>query len=187
MNMVTDPEMILCVILLYVQFIFYGGLAWYLNQIVPQSYGVPKKWNWLCLKGKRVMGKPGSQGITYDYDEIGDLEEDRETNNNPVYDYNTSLEDADAKAERNIVYNLDKADYYMYPLIIKDIRKVYPGMGGRTEKVATKNFSLRIKKGEMFGLLGPNGAGKTTLISMLTGLYPPSKGNAWVAGFDIKH
>ena len=39
----------------------------------------------------------------------------------------------------------------------------------------------------MFGLLGPNGAGKTTLISMLTGLYPPTKGNAWVAGFDIKH
>lgn len=67
------------------------------------------------------------------------------------------------------------------------MRKVYPGYGGRTEKVATKNFSLRIKKGEMFGLLGPNGAGKTTLISMLTGLYPPTKGNAWVAGFDIRH
>jgi len=187
MHMVTDPEMIMCIILLYVQFVVYGALAWYLNQIVPQDYGVPKKWNWLCKKHKRVVGKPGSQGHTYDYDEIGDLEEDRETNNNPVYDYNTGLEDADAKAERNIVYNLDKADYYKYPLIIKDIRKVYPGMGGRAEKVATKNFSLRIKKGEMFGLLGPNGAGKTTLISMLTGLYPPSKGNAWVAGFDIKN
>ena len=39
----------------------------------------------------------------------------------------------------------------------------------------------------MFGLLGPNGAGKTTLISMLTGMYPPTKGNAWVAGFDIRN
>ena len=37
----------------------------------------------------------------------------------------------------------------------------------------------------MFGLLGPNGAGKTTLISMLTGLYKPNSGNAWIAGFDI--
>mmetsp|Transcript_26279 Transcript_26279/g.23158 ORF Transcript_26279/g.23158 Transcript_26279/m.23158 type:complete len:217 (+) Transcript_26279:520-1170(+) len=37
----------------------------------------------------------------------------------------------------------------------------------------------------MFGLLGPNGAGKTSLISMLTGLYPPEAGNAWVAGADI--
>ena len=97
------------------------------------------------------------------------------------------MEDLDSKNERNIVYNLDKADYYKYPLLIKDLRKVFKGQGGRADKVATKNFSLRIKKGELFGLLGPNGAGKTTLISMLTGLYAPSKGNAWVAGFDIRH
>lgn len=97
------------------------------------------------------------------------------------------MEDADAKAERNIVYNLDKADYYKYPLIIKDLRKAYKGFGSKKEKVAVKNFSLRIKKGELFGMLGPNGAGKTTLISMLTGMFPTTKGNAWVAGFDIKH
>lgn len=161
----------------------YAALAWYCYQVVPQSYGVPKRWNFLC-KGK---SKPGVRGISYDYDEIGDLEEERETNNAPVYDYDTSLEDSDSKAERNIVYNLDKADYYKYPLVIKDLRKVYKGVGGRSEKVATKNFSLRIKKGEMFGLLGPNGAGKTTLIAMLTGMYPATRGNAWVAGFDIKY
>jgi ABC-type glutathione transport system ATPase component len=173
--------------MLYIHALVYGILAWYLNEIVPQNYGVPKKWNWLCTKRKRNIGKPGANGITYDYDEIGDLEEDRENNNVPVYDYDTHLEDLDSKNERNIVYNLDKADYYKYPLIIKDLRKVFKGYGGRKEKVATKNFSLRIKKGELFGLLGPNGAGKTTLISMLTGMFPPTKGNAWVAGFDIRH
>jgi len=52
--------------------------------------------------------------------------------------------------------------------------------------VATKNISLKIKKGEMLGLLGPNCSGKTTLISILTGLFPATQGNAWVAGFDIK-
>lgn len=85
------------------------------------------------------------------------------------------------------MYNLDKADYFKYPLIIKDLRKEFEGIGGRKRKVATKNMSLRIKKGEMFGLLGPNGAGKTTLISMLTGLFEPTRGNVWVAGFDIRH
>jgi len=39
----------------------------------------------------------------------------------------------------------------------------------------------------MLGLLGPNGAGKTTLISILSGLFPSTRGNAWVAGFDIRN
>lgn len=122
-----------------------------------------------------------------DTDEIGDLETEREQHETPVYDYDLSLEDSDSKAERNMVYNLDRADFYKYPLIIKDLRKVYPGFGGRPPKAATKSFCLRIKKGEMFGMLGPNGAGKTTLISILTGLYKPNQGNAWVAGYDIKN
>jgi ABC-type multidrug transport system ATPase subunit len=104
-----------------------------------------------------------------------------------VLEYDLTLEDSDSKAERNIVYNLDKADYYKYPLVIKDMVKIYPACGGVPPKLATKNFSLRIKKGEMFGMLGPNGAGKTTLISMLTGMYRPTSGNAWVAGYDIKN
>jgi ABC-type multidrug transport system fused ATPase/permease subunit len=173
------PEGQFAIVMLYMQTLMYAFLAWYLNQIVPQTYGVPKKWNFLC---KRKQG-----GVSYDFDEIGDLENDRENHNVPVYDYDTSLEDADAKAERNIVYNMDKADYYKYPLIVKDLRKEFKAVGGRKVKVATKNFSLRVKKGEMLGFLGPNGAGKTTLISMLTGMYPATSGNAWIAGFDIRN
>jgi ABC-type glutathione transport system ATPase component len=134
----------------------------------------------LCVRNKNKIQH------RRDTDEIGDLESEREHEERPVYDFNLNLEDADSKAERNMVYNLDKADYYKYPLIIKDCRKVYPGFGGRPPKAACKSFCLRIKKGEMFGLLGPNGAGKTTLISMLTGLYPATNGNAWIAGYDIK-
>jgi ABC-2 type transport system ATP-binding protein len=43
-----------------------------------------------------------------------------------------------------------------------------------------------VRPGEIFGFLGPNGAGKTTTIKMLTGLLPPSSGEGWVAGFDIR-
>jgi ABC-type multidrug transport system ATPase subunit len=38
---------------------------------------------------------------------------------------------------------------------------------------------------EIFGLLGPNGAGKTTMISVLTGMYPQSSGNAYINGMSI--
>lgn len=27
--------------------------------------------------------------------------------------------------------------------------------------------------------------GKTTTISMITGMFPPTEGNAWIAGYDI--
>ncbi|MGZ4870194.1 MAG: ATP-binding cassette domain-containing protein, partial [Halobacteriota archaeon] len=47
---------------------------------------------------------------------------------------------------------------------------------------AVENFTLRVKKGEVFGLLGPNAAGKTTLIKMLCSLLKPTAGEAYVLG-----
>ena len=41
------------------------------------------------------------------------------------------MEDADAKAIRNDVYDTSTADYYKFPLIVKDLRKVYPAKDGR--------------------------------------------------------
>jgi simple sugar transport system ATP-binding protein len=45
---------------------------------------------------------------------------------------------------------------------------------GRIE--ALKNVSFSLGKAEVLGLLGDNGAGKSTLIKILTGLFPPDKG-----------
>ncbi len=53
------------------------------------------------------------------------------------------------------------------------------------EKVAVKNLSLSIKKGELFALLGVNGAGKTTAIKMLSCLIKPTKGTGLVLGNSI--
>lgn len=46
---------------------------------------------------------------------------------------------------------------------------------------------MKLIKGEIFGFLGPNGAGKTTLISVLTGMYPQTSGQAWIGGQEIGH
>jgi len=93
-------------------------------------------------------------------------------------------EDDDVKVERKFVSALPFSQYQNFPLVAKDIRKVYPSVLG--PKVANKQISLRVNPGELFGLLGPNGAGKTTLISQLIGMTPPTRGSAWINGFDIK-
>ncbi|MCU4683833.1 ATP-binding cassette domain-containing protein [Lactiplantibacillus paraplantarum] len=51
-------------------------------------------------------------------------------------------------------------------------------------KVAVKDLSLQVQRGEIFGLLGPNGAGKTTTIKMLTTLLRQDAGKIIVNGFD---
>jgi len=51
---------------------------------------------------------------------------------------------------------------------------------------AVAGVSFDVRQGEIFGFLGPNGAGKTTTIKMLTGLLPPSEGEGWVSGLDVR-
>ncbi|MBR9692294.1 ATP-binding cassette domain-containing protein [Candidatus Woesearchaeota archaeon] len=51
---------------------------------------------------------------------------------------------------------------------------------------AVDDISFEVKKGEIFGLLGPNGAGKTTTIRMLTGIFKPAQGNAYIGKYDIQ-
>uniref|UniRef100_A0A8D2HBJ5 ABC transporter domain-containing protein n=1 Tax=Urocitellus parryii TaxID=9999 RepID=A0A8D2HBJ5_UROPR len=48
-----------------------------------------------------------------------------------------------------------------------------------------KDLSLNVYEGQVTILLGHNGAGKTTALSVLTGHYPPTRGEAFVNGFDI--
>ena len=51
--------------------------------------------------------------------------------------------------------------------------------------VAVDHVSFRIRRGEIFGFLGSNGCGKTTTMKMLTGLLPPSEGEAKLFGSPV--
>jgi ABC-2 type transport system ATP-binding protein len=62
------------------------------------------------------------------------------------------------------------------------------GRKGRMDSiVAVDNVNLKIRTGEFFGLLGPNGAGKSALVRMLSTVLTPTRGTAYVNGYDVRH
>lgn len=75
---------------------------------------------------------------------------------------------------------------------VKDLEKTYiarkrEGMfrSKRIEVHALRGVTIDIEPGEIFGIVGPNGAGKTTFIKCLSTLVLPSKGSAWVNGYQL--
>ena len=53
------------------------------------------------------------------------------------------------------------------------------------DKHVVRDFSLQVKRGEIYGFLGPNGSGKTTSIRLICGLLKPDSGSGTVMGLDV--
>ena len=50
---------------------------------------------------------------------------------------------------------------------------------------AVNHVNFQIEQGEIFGFVGSNGCGKTTTMKMLTGLLPPTEGEAKLFGYCL--
>ncbi|KAL7554951.1 hypothetical protein ACHAWF_018531 [Thalassiosira exigua] len=86
------------------------------------------------------------------------------------------VDDEDVFAENVRVQQQEVNDL----IVLRDLSKVY-----YDGKRAVDRLSLGIPPGECFGLLGINGAGKTTTMAMLTAEFPPSSGDAMLAGLSV--
>jgi len=52
-------------------------------------------------------------------------------------------------------------------------------------RVAVDNIDFSVDKGEIVGFLGPNGAGKTTTMRIITGYFMPTRGDVWIANYNM--
>ena len=64
---------------------------------------------------------------------------------------------------------------------VQDVTKWYGG------QKALDHVSFTVFRGEVTGFLGPNGAGKSTMMKIITGFLPPSSGDVFVDGLDVRN
>jgi len=170
-----DREVWRCLTILYLTSTLFLILAIYLHEVLPQEYGVPRHPCFIFSWMKNCFTKRSSNQDNENALESIENKEDIDPN-----------EDEDCAKERDYVKKIPRGQIQEFPLIIGGLYKEFPGIPGEGKKIAVNGVHFCIRKGEMFGLLGPNGAGKTTLISMLTGMYPPTAGQAFIGGFNLR-
>ena len=149
--------------MLLLDFFLYLALALYADQVLQGDYGVALPWyfplqaSYWCPRPTALAGQ-----------EVVDEEL-------PASSVMERVEFADGEQSQ-------------HQLGVK-IRKLYKEF--RPDKSlppfkAVDNLSVDLYTGQIFALLGHNGAGKTTTLSMLSGLLPPTSGDARVFGQSIR-
>jgi iron complex transport system ATP-binding protein len=54
------------------------------------------------------------------------------------------------------------------------------------ERVALRDVSLSLAKGELLGVVGPNASGKSSLIRAITDVVTPQRGEVWLDGSPVR-
>ncbi|XP_070635571.1 ATP-binding cassette sub-family A member 17-like isoform X1 [Bos indicus] len=144
-------------LMLLLDSVLYGLVAWYVEAIFPGEYGIPKPW-YFFLTPSYWWREPTSL-------------------RNPVED----LEDPQQALGNKFIQ--DEPTNLIKGIEIQHLYKVF--YKGRDEHVAVKDLTVNLYQGQITVLLGHNGAGKTTTCNILTGLITPSRGQVFINGYEI--
>ena len=164
----TNYSVLIMFVMLILDLLLYFFLGYYLQNILPHDFGVRKPWYfiftpsfWGCKKKKSQLNS--NINIKKNEELI-------------VRDNNTHAENSNFQSEEIYKEMTNPKD----ALRIRELVKKFDD-----GKIAVNHVNLNFYKNEIFALLGHNGAGKTTLISMLTGLYEATEGEALYDNMNI--
>ncbi|MGH0155462.1 UNVERIFIED_CONTAM: hypothetical protein FKN15_046681 [Acipenser sinensis] len=153
---VDDPFSLAQVLgMLLLDSLLYGLLGWYVEAVFPGEYGVPLPWHFFML---------------------------------PSYWCSTPClalvkEEEDVEKALKGEFIEEEPVGLVSGIKIKHLAKVFKV--GNVIREAVRDLTLNMYEGQITVLLGHNGAGKSTTLSMLTGLFPPTSGHAYINGYDI--
>ncbi|OMF38243.1 spermidine/putrescine ABC transporter ATP-binding protein [Paenibacillus sp. FSL H8-0548] len=71
----------------------------------------------------------------------------------------------------------------MKPLPVLELQQLsHVYVNEKEASLAVEHLTLSVARGEFISLVGPSGCGKTTVLSLLAGLFPPTKGQVLLNG-----
>lgn len=144
----------------------YAILVWYIEAVHPGSYGLPRPWYFVCQPsywfGHNTQACPKMSRSTFQMMTADELE--------------------DAPQVQGLLAYEREPIHLTLGVTIENLVKVYK----EGKKLAVDGLTLNLYEGQITSFLGHNGAGKTTTMSILTGLFPPTAGTAYIYGHDIR-
>ncbi|KAM6920758.1 retinal-specific phospholipid-transporting ATPase ABCA4-like [Lycodopsis pacificus] len=192
--------------------VLYAVLAWYLDNVFPGQYGISRPF-YFPFQASYWQTPAPSQTAIPDQDpetpETGNVEKDTDSRGTPeTYTCNGSAGRKACKhqrkrdqleRERELLgrqeetpnqEDCQEGQSFFEPeplglvmgVQIQDLVKVYDG----SCRPAVNCLNINFYEGQITSFLGHNGAGKTTTLSILTGLFPPTSGTAYINGCDIR-
>ena len=202
----VNDEVRYALVYMFVGGVIFMGLGVYLYEVLPKQYGIRKNPVFCIEDGIKTCQKEKEGDIIREgSDENNNIDkndkeedliiEEKNKENTDIEENNIDNDNTDEEVRKEFIIVrdiLDKGEYELrkYPLVCDGLCKIYPSNlkskdPKKRNRKSLDNFTIHLKDSEIFGLLGPNGAGKTTFFSILTGIYEPTSGNAFIRGNSI--
>uniref|UniRef100_A0A672SH32 P-type phospholipid transporter n=1 Tax=Sinocyclocheilus grahami TaxID=75366 RepID=A0A672SH32_SINGR len=143
--------------------VIYAFLAWYLDNVFPGQYGIGRPFYFPLQPSYWLNSKQCKHREKRER-----MEKERER-------------EEQLKMQEEIQQEEIQPGLLM-GVSVQDLVKVY----SKSSRPAVDCFNMNFYEGQITSFLGHNGAGKTTTLSILTGLFPPTSGTAYIYGKDIR-
>ena len=184
-NIYTNFSIFRMVIMFVIDFFIYTFLGYYLQMVLPHTYGIRKPFYFIFTSEYWCGKTPKYSKLT-----LTDTASTKSDLSIKAMDQTQNNETLFQNSDINSYYtensNFESEEIYRDKTKKDDVLKISNIVKTFEDgKTAVNDLNINFYKDEIFALLGHNGAGKTTLISMLTGLYEATQGQAFYDGDDI--